>query len=99
MKKILRQFIIPLIFLHVAQVNAQERTITGTLTSNENGSPLAGVTVTVKGTKLSTITNDDGTYNIKAPNGTNTLVFSSVGYLTQEAAINNSGVVNLTLAP
>ena len=98
MKKIAQQLIIPILLLFVTQINAQERTITGTLTTNENGLPLAGVTVSVKGTKISTITNDDGTYRINAPNGSNTLVFSSVGYLTQEAPINNSGTVNITLA-
>ena len=99
MKKIAQQLIIPVILLFVMQASAQEKIITGTLTSTENGSPVAGVTVTVKGTKFSTITKDDGSYRIKAPNGANTLVFSSIGYLTQETAINSSGIVNLTLAP
>src|SRR5205085_10556891 len=77
----------------------QQKIITGTLNSNENGLPLGGVTVTVKGTNVNTITKEDGSYKITVPSGANTLVFSSVGYLGQEVPIGGSGVVNLSLAP
>ena len=99
MKKIAQQCLIPIILFFAAQVSAQEKPITGTLTSNENGLPVGGVTVTVKGTKVNTITEDDGTYRIMVPKGAGTLVFTSIGYLSQEISINNRGVINLTLAP
>lgn len=97
MKKIAQQLILPVILLFALQVKAQERTVTGTLTSNENGSPVAGVTVTVKGTRRSTITKEDGTYSIKVPGSNGRLIFSSVGYTTQEAAVNSSGITNVAL--
>ncbi|MDB5235170.1 MAG: hypothetical protein JWR44_2163, partial [Hymenobacter sp.] len=61
-----------------------------------DGAGLPGVTVLVKGTSIGTSTNADGTFTLNAPeNGT--LVFSYVGYRTQEAAV-GSGPISVTLA-
>ncbi|RYY23177.1 MAG: SusC/RagA family TonB-linked outer membrane protein, partial [Sphingobacteriaceae bacterium] len=75
---------------------AQAVTIQGTVTDAKG--PLPGVTVRLKNTDLATVTNAAGKYSLSAPNNTGTLVFSFVGYNTQEIAINNRTVINVVLA-
>lgn len=74
---------------------AQEKTITGTIT--ENGMPLPGVTVAVKGTTRGTQTDFDGKYSIKATQG-EVLVFSYVGFKEQSIAVGASNAVNVVMA-
>ncbi|CAN5425832.1 SusC/RagA family TonB-linked outer membrane protein [soil metagenome] len=62
---------------------AQNRTITGTVTAKEDGLPLPGVTVKVKGTTNGTQTNTAGKFSLSTPAGA-TLVFSFIGYETQQ---------------
>ncbi|MEK6780189.1 MAG: von Willebrand factor type A domain-containing protein [Bacteroidota bacterium] len=76
---------------------AQERAITGKVTSSENGSVLSGVNVVLKGTNRSTVTNVAGDYRISVPAKGGTLVFSGIGLLTKEAKIGVSDVVNIKL--
>src|SRR5699024_11735700 len=66
-----------------------QNSITGIVTGPEG--PLEGVTVTVKGTSVSTVTDMDGQYSIEAEEG-NTLIFSSIGFRSQEVPINDSTV-------
>lgn len=75
---------------------SQNRKITGTVTG-ENGQPLSDVSVLVKGTQIGTVTNSSGSYTIEVKSGARTLVFSTVGSETQEVAIGNQSVVNVTL--
>ncbi|SFE39666.1 SusC/RagA family TonB-linked outer membrane protein [Sunxiuqinia elliptica] len=77
-------------------VLAQTKEITGTVTSAEDGSTIPGVSVSVKGTTMGTITDLDGHYVIKVPEEASTLVFSFVGLQTQELEISGS-VLNATL--
>jgi TonB-linked SusC/RagA family outer membrane protein len=72
-----------------------QNTITGKVTDAKDGSPLPGVTVTVKGTTTAAQTQSDGTFSLVAPAGS-TLVFTSVGFTTQEAPV-RSGTVNISL--
>ncbi len=88
-----------LLFMGNLVVNAQTRTITGTVTSSEDGKPIPGVSVAVKGTTLGTITNIDGEYTLKAPLEAQTLVFSFIGMATQEFAIGERTVINVVLQP
>ena len=76
--------------------NAQTKEITGTVTSSEDGTSIPGVSVSVKGTTLGTITNLDGVYTIKAPTDATTLVFSFVGMTTMEVAIEGRSTVDAT---
>lgn len=76
-------------------VYAQQREITGKVT-DANGSPLAGVSVKVKGTNNGTYTEEDGTYKLNLPKGLGTLVFSYIGYEDQEVDV-KSDKVNLSL--
>ncbi len=76
----------------VQAVLAQTKEISGTVTSAEDGSSIPGVSVSVKGTTLGTITDFDGKYTLKVPKNATTLVFSFVGMQTQEAPINGATV-------
>lgn len=71
--------------------------VTGKITDN-SGNPLQGVTVQVKGTRIATSTNKDGTFSINAPSGSSVLVFSSVGFTSREVSIENKAQVSLTLS-
>jgi len=73
-----------------------QKQVTGKVTSGTDNAPLGYATVAVKGTKVATLTNADGTFSLTTPAGKNTLVISSVGYEDQEVdAI--SGTVNVTM--
>jgi TonB-linked SusC/RagA family outer membrane protein len=75
--------------------NAQERTITGTVTAD--GKALAGVTILIKGAKTGYTTNTDGSYSIKVPQGNITLIFSSIGYASQVVTINQQSLLDIIL--
>lgn len=62
-----------------------------------NGDPLIGVSVSVKGTTVGTITDLDGMYSIKVPNPNSTLVFSFVGFNPQEFPVKGESQINVTL--
>lgn len=84
------------VFLGLQNLLAQPMRITGKVTSAEDGSPLPGVSVVVKGTTTGTVTDVNGNYELQAPQGATTLVFSFVGMKTQEVAI--AGQSNISLA-
>ncbi len=75
--------------------NAQERTVTGTVTSD--GKAIAGVSIFVKGAKTGATTNADGSYSIKVPQGNVTLIFSSIGYASQVVIIKEQALVDVIL--
>ncbi|MEM9671711.1 MAG: SusC/RagA family TonB-linked outer membrane protein [Bacteroidota bacterium] len=77
---------------------AQERPITGTITSVENSEPLPGVNVVVKGTTNGTISDIDGNYQLTVGEDAETLVFSFIGLLTKEVAIGNQSKVDVQLS-
>ena len=81
--------------LHAAL--AQQTQVSGTVTSEKDGSSVPGVSVAVKGTTRGTLTDASGNYSIGA-NSNTTLVFSSIGYTTKEAAVGNRSTINVTLA-
>ncbi|MFL5772035.1 MAG: TonB-dependent receptor [Flavisolibacter sp.] len=70
--------------------------ITGRVTGS-GGEGLQGVSVTVKGTNIGTSTDANGNYSITAPDGSTTLVFSYVGYQSQEISINGRNDISLSL--
>ena len=76
--------------------NAQQKTVTGKVTSDKDGSPVSGVSVVAKGAKTGTQTAADGSFSLTVANNVTTLVFSSIGFVSQEAAI-GSGTVNVVL--
>ena len=94
MKKLLQSLFI-LLFVAVSAM-AQNRTITGTVTSKEDGLPLPGVSVKVKGSNVGVSTGANGKFSLSIPASATTLEFSSLGYVSQSLTISGS-VVNASL--
>jgi len=89
-------FILSSLFILCCQAVFAQSNITGTV-SDKSG-PLIGVGVQVKGTSASTTTSQNGAYTISVPNAGNAvLVFSYIGYTTQEVAVNGRSTVNVSL--
>jgi TonB-linked SusC/RagA family outer membrane protein len=76
-----------------------QRQVTGTVTDNEDGSPLPGVNVLVKGTTTGTVTDIDGNYSISVPGEDAILTYSSIGYAIQEVTVGNRSTININLSP
>lgn len=76
---------------------AQERTVTGRVLSSDDNAALPGVNVAVKGTTRGTSTDANGNYRLAVPNNSAILVFSSVGFISQEIAIGTRSSIDLTL--
>ncbi len=79
------------------QLHAQSITISGTV-SDDTGLPLPGANVIVKGTPTGTQTDFDGNYSINANIG-QTLVYSYVGFETEEVAVRAHNIINVSMAP
>ncbi|MBT1698870.1 SusC/RagA family TonB-linked outer membrane protein [Fulvivirgaceae bacterium PWU4] len=77
-------------------VLAQNATVSGKVTSSDDGTALPGVNVFVKGTQNGTITDVNGNFSLSA-GGDATLVFSYIGYNTQEVSVAGRSVVDITL--
>ena len=75
---------------------AQDKTVSGKITSSDDGSPLPGVSVLIKGSTKGVTTDGDGVYKISAPANA-TLNFSFIGFTTQSVAINNRTIVDVQL--
>ncbi len=83
-------------FISIA-LYSQSVQITGNVTSAEDGGPLPGVSVVVKGTTIGTVTDFNGNYSLGVPASANTLVFSFVGMRTAEVAIASQTIINLVM--
>ena len=75
----------------------QSRTITGTVTSGDDNAPLPGVSVVLKGTTNSTVTDAMGAYSMTVPSNGGTLVFSLIGFNSKEIKIGTSKVLNVVM--
>lgn len=95
MKKSLLMAAVFILSLYAAV--AQSRVVTGKVVSTEEPDGIPGVNVSVKGTTLGTVTDIDGGYSLNVPQGSDILVFSFVGYTSQEIAIGARSVVNVSL--
>lgn len=84
------------VLLICAPVFAQVKTITGRVL-NPEGQPVETVTVLAKGTKLGTTTASDGSFSIDVPAGVNTLVFSLVGYSTEQMSVKGKSNISVLL--
>lgn len=80
----------------IADITQQQVVVTGTVTSATEET-LPGVSVQLKGTSIGTTTDINGKYSLTVPDAGGTLVFSYIGYETQEATINGRSRVNITL--
>ncbi len=97
MKKI-ALFLAILLFMGNMIATAQTKVITGTVVASEDGTPIPGVSVSVKGTTIGTITNVDGKYSLEVPNDAQTVVFSFVGMKTLSKQITGT-VIDAQLNP
>lgn len=96
MKKTLLIFAWVLCFLTAKDTFAQTITVRGKVT--EGNEPLPGVSVLVKGTSEGTSTDADGGFSLNVP-GNSMLVISSIGFITQEIAVNNRTFISVNLQP
>ncbi|WP_425504307.1 SusC/RagA family TonB-linked outer membrane protein [Rhabdobacter roseus] len=81
-----------------AHIIFQERVVTGQILSADDNSSIPGVSVVIKGTTQGTNTDADGKFRISVPSASSVLVFSAVGFVTQEITVGNQSAVNITLA-
>ncbi len=79
-------------------LHAQDRVVTGTVTSSDGDETLIGVNILIKGTQQGTITDFDGNYEITVPEGSDTLVFSYTGYSEVMVAIGNQSVIDVQMS-
>lgn len=96
MKKI--TFVLVMLLVTTAFHPAPQRNITGKVTHASDGSVLAGVTVLLKGTTSGVVTDAKGDYSINVPGGNGTLVFSLIGFVTQEVKIDNQARIDVRMA-
>lgn len=87
-----------LMMIGVSTVFAQTGKVQGTVTDASDGSPLPGATIQIKGTTAGTVTDMDGKYSIDVQ-GSATLVFSYIGYETEEVAAKPGATLNVSLKP
>jgi TonB-linked SusC/RagA family outer membrane protein len=71
--------------------------VSGKVTSSSDEEGIPGVNIMVKGTLTGTVTDVKGSYNLTVPNENDTLVFSSIGYKTQEVVVNGRTVIDIIM--
>ncbi|HKB43621.1 MAG TPA: TonB-dependent receptor plug domain-containing protein, partial [Chitinophagaceae bacterium] len=87
-----------LVLLFIAHVSySQNKAITGKVTDSRDGLGLPGVTVTTRGSKTATQTDANGSFSISIAPEIKSLLFSSIGYATQEVSIEGKTSVNISL--
>ena len=94
-KKLL--IIFGLLFLTVSQIIAQDKVIIGKVISDDDNSPLPGVSINIKGTSKGTLTGSDGKYTINASENT-VLVFSFIGFGSREVKVGKQTDINVELS-
>ncbi|MEP2670458.1 MAG: TonB-dependent receptor [Cyclobacteriaceae bacterium] len=87
-----------LLFLLPGIVKAQSRTVTGTVTYSDDASGIPGVNVLVKGTSTGVVTDFNGSYTIQVPSDNSTLVFSFIGFTTQEILVGTNTQIDVKLS-
>ena len=85
-------------YLHSKEYENYDRIISGKVT-DENGEELPGVNIKVKGFEIGVVTNVDGTYQLSVPDEATTLIFSYIGYISEEISIAGRSEININLLP
>ncbi|WP_460945837.1 SusC/RagA family TonB-linked outer membrane protein [Spirosoma daeguense] len=83
--------------LATATLQAQNRTISGVVTSKEDGQPLPGTNIVVQGTTVGAQTDASGKFSIQLPAGAKKLVVTSIGFANQEVSVDGKDVLNVSL--
>ena len=89
--------VLVLLALTVGTAFAQDKVVSGTVSSADDGLTMPGVTVVVKGTTIGTLSDGNGAYSIRVPLSAKTLVYSYVGMKTEEVEIQGRSVINVSL--
>ena len=97
MRKLLHFLSVVMLLLMSMQILAQDKTVTGTVVSSDDQTPLEGVTVTNDKTKKSTTTNTAGYYSISASKG-DVLLFTFVGFTRQSITVGDAALINVNLS-
>ncbi|VBB47218.1 TonB-dependent receptor [uncultured Paludibacter sp.] len=93
----LRLLLACLLVTSVGLVNAQTKTVSGTVVSAEDEQPIIGASVVVKGTTTGTATNANGRFSFTVPESAKTLVISYVGMKSQEVNIGNNKEISIVM--
>lgn len=99
MNRNLLTFFMLVAFMSANVVFAQTRTVSGKVTGSDDGLPLPGVNILIKGTTQGVPTDADGEYTISGVSNSSVLVFRYLGYVTQEITVGSQNVINIQLAP
>src|SRR6218665_1142411 len=94
----LKNALLGLMMLLTATAWAQDATVTGKVSSSDDNSPMPGVNILERGTSNGTTTDSDGKFSVNVGAGA-TLVFSFVGYVTQEVVVGSQTVLDVSLEP
>lgn len=79
------------------EIEVADIEVTGTIRDQNSGEPLPGVNIVIKGTSVGTVTDINGYYSIAVPDENTVLVFSSVGYVSEEVTVGEKTVIDLQL--
>ncbi|KPK84662.1 MAG: SusC/RagA family TonB-linked outer membrane protein, partial [Bacteroides sp. SM23_62_1] len=92
-------FLTLLLFAAIQLLQAQAVEITGTVTSSEDGSPVPGASIIVKGTTVGTVSSSEGTFVLRVPADATELVVSFVGLKTQDVRIEGRTTIDIIMEP
>ncbi|WP_434035573.1 SusC/RagA family TonB-linked outer membrane protein [Formosa sp. 4Alg 33] len=85
-------------FANSNSISEQNLIITGVVTSQEDGMPIAGVNVILKGgDRVGTVTDFDGNYSLSVPSSSSVLMFSSIGFVPQEVSVAGKTQLNIVM--
>ncbi|NJK98816.1 MAG: TonB-dependent receptor plug domain-containing protein [Bacteroidales bacterium] len=94
----MKNLFLAFVFLIVYFTNGQAQTnLSGTVTEKANGSAIAGVSIIIKGTTIGTISNGDGKFALNSDKESGTIVFSFLGFKSQEVEFSGSSSFNIQL--
>jgi TonB-linked SusC/RagA family outer membrane protein len=99
MKRILLTCFVLFLAILSTEVMGQQRVVSGKVTGSDDGLPLPGVTILIKGTTTGASTDADGNYSLRVPSSEAVLIFRYLGYVAQEITVGNQGVVNVIMQP
>lgn len=85
--------------MFLGTVMAQTREVSGVVVSGEDNFPLPGVSILVKGTTTGTVTDVDGNFRISVPSESSVLVFSFIGFVSQEVVVGSQSTLSVLLSP
>ncbi|MHA7943641.1 SusC/RagA family TonB-linked outer membrane protein [Formosa sp. 3Alg 14/1] len=95
--KLLKRFALMFLMLVGMYLQAQEKNVTGSVTSNVDGMVLPGVNILVKGTSSGATSDFDGNFSVRIPNDNAVLQFSYLGYVSQEIVVGAQTNINVVL--